>query len=56
VHGRRLDSDVEISLDNIQMGEESIGRAWRRVSSNRGLILKIFGVILLFILLFVVVF
>ena len=41
---------------NIQDGESAIMTAWTRVSSNRGLILKIFGVMIAFILLFVVVF
>jgi len=52
---RRIDMDVEMALDNVQSGENHIMKVWERTSGNRGLILKIFGVLIVFIILFVVI-
>eukprot|EP00698_Gefionella_okellyi_P022778 TRINITY_DN759_c1_g1_i1.p1 TRINITY_DN759_c1_g1~~TRINITY_DN759_c1_g1_i1.p1 ORF type:complete len:302 (+),score=49.91 TRINITY_DN759_c1_g1_i1:67-972(+) len=53
---QRIDQDVEQALGNVSDGENHIAAVWRRTQGNRGLILKIFGVLIVFILLFVVIF
>lgn len=52
---QRIDQDTELALHNVQGGESHLMKVWHRTSANRGLILKIFGVIVVFIVLFVLV-
>ena len=46
---RRIDENVTSSAANFQAGHEELSRYWRRMQSNRGLMLKIFAVLFFFI-------
>eukprot|EP00667_Euglena_gracilis_P011731 EG_transcript_12005 len=48
----RIDDDVETALVNVERGQNELIRYLNRISGNRNLILKIFGVLFFFILFF----
>ncbi|CCW70508.1 unnamed protein product [Phytomonas sp. Hart1] len=48
----RIDSDVGSALDNVNVGTNELMRYLTSISSNRGLILKIFAVIFFFLMFF----
>lgn len=48
----RIDSDIDTALTNVDKGQNELLRALHRISGNRGLVLKIFGVLFFFILFF----
>ncbi|KAK5578241.1 hypothetical protein RB653_003194 [Dictyostelium firmibasis] len=52
----RIDANMDDSLGNISRGHDSLIQTLINVSSNRGLILKIFLVLIIFIVIFVVFF
>ena len=49
----RLDDDVEIARMTVDAGHASLSDAQRVISGNRGLILKVFGLILVFTFIFI---
>lgn len=48
----RIDENVSTALDNVQLGQAELLKYLQSVSSNRGLILKIFAVLVVIILIF----
>eukprot|EP00382_Lankesteria_abbotti_P002669 CAMPEP_0113847522 /NCGR_PEP_ID=MMETSP0372-20130328/1922_1 /TAXON_ID=340204 /ORGANISM="Lankesteria abbotti" /LENGTH=244 /DNA_ID=CAMNT_0000816811 /DNA_START=242 /DNA_END=976 /DNA_ORIENTATION=+ /assembly_acc=CAM_ASM_000359 len=50
---QRIDADVDDSLHHIKEGESQLLRFYKNVSSSRTLILKVFGIVVFFILFFV---
>lgn len=48
----RIEDDVESGYENTKQGHEHITRVYEITKSNRSMILKIFGLLLFFILLF----
>ena len=50
----RIDSNVEDALLNVESGHDELLRYFRSVSSNRWLMMKIFGVITAFVIIFAV--
>lgn len=51
---QRIDQETDRTAANISMGQSELLRYYNSISSNRMLILKVFGVILFFILFFIV--
>uniref|UniRef100_A0A7S1T854 t-SNARE coiled-coil homology domain-containing protein n=1 Tax=Compsopogon caeruleus TaxID=31354 RepID=A0A7S1T854_9RHOD len=49
----RIDANVEDTLRNMEEGQNQLVQYYNSVSSNRGLILKVFGVFLLFLILWI---
>lgn len=49
----RIDSNVEESVTNIDTAQNELLRYLRSVGSNRGLVLKLFGVLVVFIIVFI---
>jgi syntaxin 5 len=52
---QRIDTQVEIAQHNIEMGQSELMKYWQRIQGNQGLILKMFFVLVIFII-FVAVF
>jgi syntaxin 5 len=50
---QRIDANTEDVVMNVDRAQYEIARYWRRVSGNRMLMVKIFGILILFFLLFV---
>ena len=48
----RIDDDVEMALDHVERGQSELITYLNRISGNRNLILKIFGVLFFFIVFF----
>jgi hypothetical protein len=48
---QRVDENVEDSLANVREGHSQLQRYWRGMSTNRGLVMKVFAVMLFFIVL-----
>ena len=46
----RIDDDVTMSLENMENAKASLGSYLDRISSNRALILKVFAIIIGFII------
>ena len=46
---RRVDENVDTSLLDVQAGHEALQTYWRRLSSNQGLVMKVFAVLFCFI-------
>ncbi|VDP73317.1 unnamed protein product [Echinostoma caproni] len=53
---RRIDTNVEDAATSIEAGHSELVRYLRSVSSNRWLMVKVFGVLLIFFIIFVVFF
>merc|ERR1719188_1271596 len=51
---QRIDDEVGITLVNVEQGQDHLLRYFKRVSGSRGLILKVFFILLLFVVFFVV--
>eukprot|EP01068_Selenidium_serpulae_P002244 Selendium_serpulae@DN2309_c0_g1_i1.p1 len=51
---QRIDQETDRTAANISMGQSELLRYYNSISSNRMLILKVFGVVLFFILFFIV--
>ncbi|KAI1641860.1 putative ER-golgi SNARE complex subunit [Daldinia loculata] len=52
---QRIDANTEDVVDNVQGAQREILKYWSRVSSNRWLIAKMFGVLMIFFLLWVLI-
>jgi syntaxin 5 len=52
---QRIDANTEDVVDNVQGAQKELLKYWSRVSSNRWLIAKMFGVLMVFFLLWVLV-
>lgn len=48
---QRIDENVDDSLINITEGHAQLQKYWRNLSSNRGLMLRVFAVMIFFIIL-----
>lgn len=48
---KRIDNNIEYSLDNVENSQEELLNWYKKISNNRGLILKIFTVLIVFTLL-----
>jgi len=48
----RIDQDVEDSLANTNAGYSELQRYYNKISSNRGLMLRVFAILFFFIVLF----
>lgn len=51
---QRIDEDVDTTLTNVELGQEHLLKYFKYISSNRGLILKVFLILLFFVVFFVV--
>ncbi|CEL97048.1 unnamed protein product [Vitrella brassicaformis CCMP3155] len=51
---RRIDDDVDTTLANVRAGQTALLDYFHRISSNRGLILKIFLILVFFVVFFVI--
>ena len=49
----RIDDDVEMALEDVRKGHSEMENYLRIVRGNRGVILKVFGLLIAFIVLFV---
>ena len=52
---QRIDANTEDVVDNVQGAQRELIKYWSRVSGNRWLIAKMFGVLMIFFLLWVLV-
>lgn len=52
---QRIDADTQDIADNVRMGHNELLKYWGRISNDRWLMLKIFGVLIVFFLLFILV-
>lgn len=52
---QRIDANTEDVVDNVQGAQRELLKYWGRVSSNRWLIAKMFGVLMIFFLLWVLI-
>jgi syntaxin 5 len=52
---QRIDADVDDTLDNVEGAQRELLKYWSRVSGNRWLVAKMFGVLMIFFLLWVLV-
>eukprot|EP00929_Paragymnodinium_shiwhaense_P107852 TRINITY_DN74207_c0_g1_i1.p1 TRINITY_DN74207_c0_g1~~TRINITY_DN74207_c0_g1_i1.p1 ORF type:complete len:287 (-),score=81.91 TRINITY_DN74207_c0_g1_i1:43-903(-) len=51
---KRIDSDVDDTLDNVQQAQDHLLKYFHHISSNRMLIIKVFLILLFFVVFFVV--
>lgn len=54
-HLQRIDQNTEDVVDNVEGAQRELMKYWSRVSGNRWLIAKMFGVLMVFFLLWVLV-
>ena len=52
---QRIDHDTDDVVTNVEGGQRELLKYWGRVSSNRWLMVKMFGVLMIFFLLWVLV-
>jgi syntaxin 5 len=52
---QRIDADTEDTLDNVEGAQRELLKYWNRVSGNRWLVAKMFGVLMIFFLLWVLI-
>ncbi|KAI5297483.1 cis-Golgi t-SNARE syntaxin [Ascosphaera atra] len=52
---QRIDANTEDVVDNVQGAQRELVKYWRRVSGNRWLVAKMFGVLMIFFLIWVLV-
>jgi syntaxin 5 len=52
---QRIDADTEDVLDNVQGAQRELLKYWSRVQGNRWLVAKMFGVLMIFFLLWVLI-
>lgn len=46
---QRIDADTQDIADNVRMGHNELLKYWGRISNDRWLMLKIFGVLIVFV-------
>ena len=46
-----MDENLDDSLGNVQQGHAQLQRYWRNLSSSRGLLIRVFAVIMFFVVL-----
>merc|ERR1711924_35018 len=51
---KRIDHDVDSTLDNVQQGQDHLLKYFQNISSNRMLIIKVFLILIFFVVFFVV--
>jgi syntaxin 5 len=51
---QRIDHDIDDTTDNMNNAQESLLKYFHHISSNRGLIMKVFGIIIFFVVFFVI--
>lgn len=51
---QRIDEDVDHTLQNVEAGQEHLLKYFKYISSNRALILKVFAILIFFVVFFVV--
>ena len=52
---QRIDADTEDVLDNVAGAQRELLKYWSRVQGNRWLVAKMFGVLMIFFLLWVLI-
>jgi syntaxin 5 len=52
---QRIDADVDDTLENVEGAQRELLKYWSRVSGNRWLVAKMFGVLMIFFLLWVLI-
>jgi syntaxin 5 len=52
---QRIDADTEDVLENVEGAQRELLKYWNRVSGNRWLVAKMFGVLMIFFLLWVLI-
>jgi len=52
---QRIDANTEDVVDNVQGAQRELLKYWSRVSGNRWLVAKMFGVLMIFFLLWVLI-
>ncbi|KAI1044704.1 hypothetical protein LB505_007745 [Fusarium chuoi] len=52
---QRIDANTEDVVDNVEGAQRELLKYWNRVSSNRMLIAKMFGTLMIFFLIWVLV-
>ena len=52
---QRIDADVEDTLENVEGAQRELLKYWNRVSGNRWLVAKMFGILMIFFLLWVLI-
>lgn len=50
----RIDKNTEDSLINVEKGRKSLSEAYRNISSNRALIIKIFLIMIVFATIYII--
>merc|ERR1719230_163077 len=50
---RQIDHDVDDTLDNLNQGQDSLLKYFHQISSNRMLIIKVFLILIFFVIFFV---
>jgi syntaxin 5 len=50
----RIDKNTEDSLINVEKGRKSLSEAYRSISSNRALIIKIFVIMIIFATIYII--
>jgi syntaxin 5 len=51
---QRIDQDIDDTTDNMNAAQESLLKYFHHISSNRALIMKVFGIIIFFVVFFVI--
>lgn len=51
---QRIDHDVDETLTNVEQGQEHLLKYFQHISSNRALILKVFAILIFFVIFFIV--
>ena len=46
---QRVDADLDDSLVNVREGHAQLQRYWRNMSRNRGLMMRVFAIVMFFI-------
>jgi len=50
----RIDTNTDTSLHNIEKGRKELTKAYQNVSSNRGLMIRIFLILIFFAVIYIV--
>lgn len=51
----RIDQNAQETLSNIEQAKEQLGQYYNKIKGNRGLILKIFMILIIFVLVFILI-
>ena len=49
VRSQRVDENLNESIDNVREGYSQLQRYWRNMSSNSGLMMRVFAIVMFFI-------